>query len=366
MRNKVTTEESALYSFKRLYSSYGYTSFKMNRFEEYDLYANNKNFLISDNVITFTDTNGKLLALKPDVTLSIVKNTDPEKAPLQKLFYSENVYRVASKTHEYKEIMQVGLECIGKLDAYACAEVITLAAKSLELLDSDYVLDLSHMSFATQLLQEANIPHSKKAEIMTYIGEKNLHMITAACRENGVSEELTGMLVHLASIYETPDKAFSELEMLNINEETEKALMELRQLMAALRSSGIIEHIRFDFSVISDDRYYNGFTFAGYIHGVPRKVLSGGRYDNLMKKFKKDCGAIGFAIYFDALEQLLAEKDFNEVDTLILYDGDSDISVLCAQVNELAASGKKVTALRDIPKGLKYKNLLDLGGNRNG
>lgn len=365
MRNKVTTEESALVALKRLYSSYGYTSFKMSRFEEYDLYANNKNFLISDNVITFTDTNGKLMALKPDVTLSIVKNSSPESG-LQKVYYSENVYRVAAKTHEYKEIMQVGLESIGKLDAYSCAEVITLAAKSLELLDEDYVIDLSHMSFATQLLSEANLHHSKKAEIMGYIGEKNTHMINAACKENGVSAELTEMLIHLASIYATPDKAFSELELLNINDETEKALMELRQLMAALTSSGITEHIRFDFSVISDDRYYNGFTFAGYIHGVPRKVLSGGRYDNLMKRFNKDCGAIGFAIYFDALEQLLADKEFNEVDTLILYDGDSNIAELCAKVNEIVSSGKRVSAMRDIPKGLKYKNLIDLGGNKNG
>ena len=62
-------QEKVIFSLRGLYRSYGYTQYKMSKFEEYDLYANNKDFLISDRVITFTDTNGKLMALKPDVTL---------------------------------------------------------------------------------------------------------------------------------------------------------------------------------------------------------------------------------------------------------------------------------------------------------
>ena len=67
----LTSSEKAVFSLRALYQSYGYTQFKMGKFEEYDLYAGNKDFLVSDNVITFTDTDGKLLALKPDVTLWI-------------------------------------------------------------------------------------------------------------------------------------------------------------------------------------------------------------------------------------------------------------------------------------------------------
>ena len=71
-------EESTVFALRSLYSKYGYSQYKMNKFEEYDLYVKNKDFLISDSVITFTDTNGKLMALKPDVTLSIIKNTKDE------------------------------------------------------------------------------------------------------------------------------------------------------------------------------------------------------------------------------------------------------------------------------------------------
>ena len=44
-----------LSSVQALYNRYGYRPYRMNKFEEYDLYARNKDFLISDSVITFTD-----------------------------------------------------------------------------------------------------------------------------------------------------------------------------------------------------------------------------------------------------------------------------------------------------------------------
>ena len=63
--------EETVSKLSALYESYGYMRFKMSKFEEYDTYVKNKSFLTSDNVITFTDTNGKLMAMKPDVTLQL-------------------------------------------------------------------------------------------------------------------------------------------------------------------------------------------------------------------------------------------------------------------------------------------------------
>ena len=78
------SDERALLTLRSLYKAYGYLPFKMSKFEEYDLYVRNKDFLVSDSIITFTDTAGKLLALKPDVTLSIIKNGTDEKGCKQR------------------------------------------------------------------------------------------------------------------------------------------------------------------------------------------------------------------------------------------------------------------------------------------
>ena len=76
-------EERAVFSLRALYRRYGYAPYKMSRFEEYDLYVRNKDFLVSDQIITFSGDRGKLMALKPDVTLSIVKTAPEEPGVVQ-------------------------------------------------------------------------------------------------------------------------------------------------------------------------------------------------------------------------------------------------------------------------------------------
>ena len=140
-------EEQAVFALRGLYQRYGYAPYKMSQFEEYDLYVRNKDFLISDKIITFSGEGGKLMALKPDVTLSIVKNAPEEPGVVQKVYYSENVYR------DYREIMQAGLECVGDLTEYDIAEAVLLAVKSLDLLGGRYVLDISHMGLLAAVLE---------------------------------------------------------------------------------------------------------------------------------------------------------------------------------------------------------------------
>ena len=146
--------ERAIYKLRDLYEGFGYSQYKMSKFEEYDLYVRNKSFLVSDHIITFTDTDGKLMALKPDVTLSIVKNSRERVGGVSKLYYNENVYRVPRGGISFREIMQAGLECIGEIDSYYMLEVLSLAAKSLELISPDYVLDISHVGIISSLVEE--------------------------------------------------------------------------------------------------------------------------------------------------------------------------------------------------------------------
>ena len=152
--NILKNEERAVFALRALYKNYGYSPFKMSKFEEYDLYVRNKDFLVGDSVITFNDTDGKLLAMKPDVTLSIIKNTVDEDNVKRKVFYNENVYRVSPKTHRFKEIMQTGIECIGDIDITDVYEVVFLAAKSLSLISPDFVLDISHLGIHSSILDE--------------------------------------------------------------------------------------------------------------------------------------------------------------------------------------------------------------------
>src|SRR5699024_3043029 len=150
------TEEQAVLALRALYRRYGYTPYKMSQFESYDLYVRNKDFLVSDKIITFSGDSGRLLALKPDVTLSIVKNAPESPGEIQKVYYNENVYR------DYREILQTGLECVGDAGSYEIAEVVTLAVRSLEALGGNFVLNISHMGLMAAALEASGLSAEEK------------------------------------------------------------------------------------------------------------------------------------------------------------------------------------------------------------
>ena len=165
-------DERMVYDLRELYRKHGYTRFKMGKFEEYDLYSKNKDFRVSDSVITFTDTNGKLMALKPDVTLSIVKNAKWQSGCVQKVYYNENVYRVSRSTHAFEELMQAGLECIGDLDATQLSEVTLLAARSLQQVSDRFVLDISHMGILSAMMETIALSADAQDSLLQAVSEK--------------------------------------------------------------------------------------------------------------------------------------------------------------------------------------------------
>lgn len=354
MNNSVLkNDEKAIFEMRELYEKYGYSQYKISKFEEYDLYVRNKDFLVSDNIITFTDTNGKLMALKPDVTLSIIKNACDDIKGVQKLYYNENVYRVSKGSHSFKEIMQVGLECLGDVDDYCVYEVLMLAAESLRKISDDFVLDISHLGIVSSVIKSLNVSLDAEKKLITCISEKNLHEITEICEREGADSE---PLKKIVSAYGKPSKVISELSFLKCSEE--KA--QLERIVSALEANGYGDKIRIDFSVVNDMSYYNGFVFKGWISGISSGVLTGGQYDKLMQKLGKKAGAIGFAVYLDLLERLSETQDRYDVDTVILYDDNFDISALNDAVNMLTSNGNSVMAVKCVPDKLKYKQLLKL------
>lgn len=346
--------ERAVYNLKKLYESYGYSHYQMSKFEEYDLYVRNKSFLVSDNIITFTDTDGKLMALKPDVTLSIVKNSPEEEQGVRKVYYNENVYRVPRGALSFKEIMQAGLECIGEIDSYCVAEVLTLAAKSLESVSADYVLDVSHMGIVSSLIDEMGLSARARAELISCLGEKNLHGISSVCTADGVDPSRAETLKRLIAM---KGGRHEMLEILKDNVCIADAL-EMSDIVAALEAQGF--RVNVDFSVTDDMKYYSGIVFKGFIKGIPTSVLSGGRYDNLMKNMGKHSGAIGFAVYLDLLGELDYGQYEYDADVLVLYNGNTDIKKLLELTDSLTKSGKTVETCKALPERRRYKETVDL------
>ncbi len=293
----LTNEERVVYALRKLYALSGYSHYKMSKFEEYELYVKNKDFLVSDSVITFTDTDGRLMALKPDVTLSIIKNTKDSDG-VNKLYYNENVYRVSKGTRSFKEIMQAGLECIGDIGINEIVEVLQLAIKSLKTVSNDTVLEISHLDVVNAILKP--LSEDKQLQIKTFLRDKNVQAVISACKD--LPKKRGKAIEKLVTTYGTYDEIKNELDNFCEFDECKAPIEQLKTILTTLLGSGNSSVI-VDFSIINSN-YYNGVAFKGFIKGIPSSVLSGGQYDNLMAKMNRRARAIGFAVYLDEIGKL--------------------------------------------------------------
>ena len=287
-------------SLRELYYGYGYKPYRMSKFEEYDLYAENKEFLVSESVITFTDTDGKLMALKPDVTLSIIKNSALSAGEIRKVYYSENVYR-SSPSAPFKEIMQTGLECFGAVGKNEIAEVISLAAESLKKVGEECALDVSNLSVITELINSLGVGANKTPQILKALGDKNYGEIRSIAALS--SESRLELLIKLSKVCGNVNVVLPELCSLK-NEIDSESYNEFLDVLKEVSKKTCADVIRVDFSVVADVNYYNGIIFRGFIKNAPDAALSGGQYDRLIEKLEKGGKAIGFAVYLNVLDRI--------------------------------------------------------------
>ena len=352
-------DEQAVFLLRSLYSKYGYKQYKMRKFEEYDLYVRNKDFLISDSVITFTDTNGKLMALKPDVTLSIVKNTKDSDGSVQKVYYDENVYRVSKGTRSYKEIKQAGLECIGDVDTYCVCEVLSLAVKSLMTISESCVVDVSDLAILFALYDYIGLSYEARKRMTSLISDKNTHEMKRLCEDMSVSAESTALLEELISYNGTPDKILPKLKAMTERIGAQAEFSEFESVVSSLDEE-LQSKLRIDFSVVSDINYYNGIVFKGFIDKIPDSVLSGGRYDSLMQSMSRKSKAIGFAVYIDMLERFnVKEREFDYA-AVLLYSENDGISTVKNAAQKLINEYGCVFTAKKLPEKATYGKLFEL------
>ena len=297
-------KERASFALRALYEAAGCRKYHMGRFEEYGLYQANRSFLSSEQVITFTDLDGRLLALKPDVTLSIAKTAQPAPGETLCYYYHENVYRPSAESHTFKEISQMGLEMLGAVGEAQVQQAVCLAARSLDALGAEWVLEVSHMGYLFGLFDALGVPDAARAKLLEKLREKNAHELRAAAGAAGLADAAADILCSVLSLCGSYADTLAKAAALCRNDAMRAAVAELEALAVPLEKAGGV--IRLDMTLAGEMEYYNGLVFQGYLKALPRPLLKGGRYDLLMQKFTPGAGAIGFAVYLDELDRLSA------------------------------------------------------------
>ena len=324
-----------------LFENFGYRRYKMSKFEPYDFYADNRDFLSASQIITFTDLDGTLLALKPDVTLSIVRSSNGRE---EKVYYNESVYR--PKDAHYRETLQAGVERIGRIDEYSEAEVISLAARALELVSPEYVIRISSIKYLRLVFEALGLSEKTEKEVLGLFEQKNADGLTELVREGKLANEGGERLKKLLSLYLPFEEGVKSLEEMTLSGKGLKHLAYLRRIASVLRAFGVSERVFLDFSLVNSMDYYNGILFQGAVRQIPFPILAGGRYDLLLEKMGKNGGAVGFALDLDAVMNYMPYPRKKDVDGLILYDDSDDPGELADTVSKLIRSGHSIRTVR--------------------
>lgn len=337
MNANLINENSIVSNLINIYERFGFKKIKLSKFEDYNLYNNNKDFLQTEHILTFMNLNGNLKSLRPDVTLSIVKKVlkDNDKET-QKIYYIEDIYKIVS--NEYEEIPQVGVEIIGKLNNYSNLEIISMAIESLKSINKNYILEISNIDFISAIFDEINLEENLKIEILNNIYLKNKHDLEKLLNKN-VDNKYKKYILSFIELSGNYKDILKKLKSLIINKKMQKSYEELKSLSFVFELYNNFDKILLDFSIESQLGYYNGIIFKGYIKESNDIILSGGRYDKLLNKFNSNKNAIGFAIYMDKLYEKNKTSDF--IDILILYKS-GDENILLNEVRKFMNKNKKV------------------------
>ena len=135
---------------------------------------------------------------------------------------------------------------------------------------------------------------------MNLINNKSLISLKEALELLDISEENKEFLNKLPWLfggYEMIEKA----KQLSVNKNMTESIIYLEDLYLSLKELGYEKYITVDLSMVPRVDYYSGIIFKGYIDGIGKAILRGGRYNGLLKNFGQDKPAIGFSIDINEL-----------------------------------------------------------------
>ena len=194
--------------------------------------------------------------------------------------------------------------------------------------------------------------------IIALLCDKNSFALRTLCEENGIGSAITDIAVSLCEISGKATEVIDTIEKLCINREMMDSAAELKSIIKALADCNLADNLYIDFSIIGDTKYYNGVVFRGYVDKLPKSILAGGRYDNLLRGMGKTGGAIGFAVYSDMLERIDSTNKEYDCDVLLIYEETADFSDVKKVADELKKNGKTVNVQKKDAGVIRYKELL--------
>jgi len=312
---------------RQLFLNSGYREIETPSVEFYDVFSGDQSLIPQEGMFKFTDQQGRLLVLRPDMTIPIARIAATK--------LKENLWPVKccyiGNTFSYnelgggkqKEYTQAGVEILGIKSPEADAELITLAVKALQLAGiEEFQIDIGQVDFFRGLMEQSGLTPLEAEEIRELIDTKDFVGVEHLVNRHKIPPELKELILNLPRYFGSKE-LIDDLQKKNVSGKALQALEYLKKVLEILGDWGLDQYVSLDLGMVQSMNYYTGIVFRGFTYGVGFPVLSGGRYDNLLQRFGRDCPATGFSLGVNmilmALERQKKLPEIRTGGTFILY-----------------------------------------------
>jgi ATP phosphoribosyltransferase regulatory subunit len=282
----------------------------------YDLFEQGMGRSEAQRGFRFTDNDGRLLALRPDVTSSVARMAATllsERPRPLRFCYAAPVFRQQTQSHAEwrRENTQLGCELIGVAGKPADLEVLRLAAEILSRLNlqSRYCITINNVEIFNGVAASLKLEERDREQLRRLIDTRE-----------------TAELQRFLANYDNPEaRAFSQPTQLTgkrnviqtarttiTNARSLTALDSLEELWTEIEQLGFEGSFEIDLGDVSSLDYYTGLSLKIFVHGAGASVGRGGRYDGLTGSFGRAEPAVGFVLNLDALTEVLGRNVVGE------------------------------------------------------
>lgn len=266
----------------------------------------------AERAFKFSEGDGRLLALRPDVTSAIARAAATlfakRERPLR-LCYAATVFQQQgqSSAAARRESTQIGCELLGRNSKAADMEVLAIAAEVLGRLGLKQVaITLSEIEIFNGIVENLGLDATARDELRRLMDIRAVAELESFLSSYASASESSAFadLIQLSG----KEEIFPKARQVITNTRSRAALDRLECLWKVIESLGMAEHFEIDLGDVARLDYYTGLTFKIYVAGIGARVGSGGRYDNLTAQFGQGEPAVGFVLELDPLAELLAER----------------------------------------------------------
>lgn len=285
-------------------------------FEDYDVY---QHFFpqLRQQMVKTIDTDGRVLILRPDVTLPIVETAArefPRSNQLLKFGYVSTVFREYYGRSTYgKDFLQGGIEILGDSSPECDGEVIVTAAEILKAVGVENIrIDIGTAAYTQALFDGLPLSEEQKATLKGYMAERNLVACKSYIASLPISSDARKALEALPVLFGPYAQTLSKARDYSINSGMLNALSRLERVYDYILYAGYADKVQLDFGFASRLGYYTDTVFKVYVDGALYDIIDGGRYDQLSSRFGVDRPACGFGMNINLLYEYMSDAGLLE------------------------------------------------------